>query len=683
MEEVPGIPGGVPPLPFYPEKDVRASLPSAEWEACLDSWLFSLEFRLRLSDKDFSKIKLSLGASGVDFLLSFLRSYSTIDVTTSRTQKERMLYKRAYLLLRRLLLVTEVPLDYANRTLLHLLELASVTYSSVADWQSSIKIMWKKYSKRLSRALEEWKTEVTKDLASSLDLDSLVDEFHSMNAFVKFSADAGLVMMTGSDFLETLMDSYDRLQAGSREVPLSRALTEHIFYCLRSLMADGSSHGSLLLDHLYLMKADAEQKANAKHNEATLCSSLICTTSFLKHLASDPSVSSGKRGQGLLDFFTTYRQNTNHLHAPTALRRKRVAKGKGKANPNEEMHFHKASQISQVHDLFPTLPNHYILRLLDHFNDETEAVVAALLEPDSLPADLRDQGPSVEPVADVAGPAHDLAPRSTPPSLPQRRNVFDGDDFDKLRISSAQLHRGRKEIHLSQAETGDEHSQRKAAIMSALAAFDSDDDERDDTYDVADVGGTVDATLDTDDRPRPERMQDQNPHEEILFRAWRDGQDLFARDSKTRISKVRQDLKRNTGMSDEQIEGWAIMLKKDSNLQNRLEKKYAAAQTFRGNQNNLNSTRWQDDNTPDDSEEGEGGNSDGRRMGQAQIRGNRTWGRDGRGRGGGAAAGPSGDAATEAARRRKEQGRGRGGASHNRREGRARKMGRGMAGPTQ
>ena len=193
----------------------------------------------------------------------------------------------------------------------------------------------------------------------------------------------------------------------------------------------------------------------------------------------------------------------------------------------------------------------------------------------------------------------------------------------------------------------------------------------------------MDATLDTDDRPRPERTQDQNPHEEILFRAWRDGQDLFARDSKTRISKVRQDLKRDTGMSDEQIEGWAIMLKKDSNLQNRLEKKYAATQTFRGNQNNLTSTRWQDDKTPEDSEEGEGGTSDGRRMGQAQIRGNRIWGRGGRGRGRGATAGPSGDAATEAARRRKEQGRGRGGASHNRREGRARKMGRGMAGPTQ
>jgi activating signal cointegrator complex subunit 2 len=33
----------------------------------------------------------------------------------------------------------------------------------------------------------------------------------------------------------------------------------------------------------------------------------------------------------------------------------------------------------------------------------------------------------------------------------------------------------------------------KAAILSALAAFGSDDDERDDTYDVADVGGTPDS----------------------------------------------------------------------------------------------------------------------------------------------------------------------------------------------
>ena len=679
MEEVPGISGRLPPLALYPVASVRTSLPAMEWEVFLDSWLFSLEFRLRLQDKDFSKLKFSQSTSGIEFVLSYLRSGLGPDVASSKLQKERILYKRVYLLLRRLLLVTQVPFGYSSDKLIELLELASTAYAPVADWKATLKLVWKRDQKQMTQAVEEWKKSSSSELSTSSDPGSLVNKIQKMNTLVKVSADTGLILMTGSDYLETLMEAYVVLQTAQDTSPLGRVLTEHLFYCLRSLMADGSSHGSLLLDHLYLVKAETDRASKSKPNQPTLCSNLVCSTSFLRHLAADPAVSSGKRGQGLLDFLAEYRQHTKHLHPLPAPKRKKVFKGKGKVDSREEMHIHKASQISQVHDLFPDLPNHYILRLLDHFTDDTEAVVAALLEPNSLPPELHDHGPQDETPADFSGPSHDLAPRSTPPLLPQRRNVFDGDDFDKLRISSDRLHRGRREIKVSGALTKDEHAQRKAAIISALAAFDSDDDERDDTYDVADVGGTVDATIDTDERRRPERDQDQNPHEETLFRAWKDNQQLFARDSKTRVSKVRQDFKRDTGMSDEQIEGWAIMLNKDHKLQEQLEKKYSATQTFRGNQASLVSTKWQGDNTPEDSEEGEAV-SDGRRMGQAQIRGNRGWGR---GRGGAGGAGPSGDAATQDARRRKEQGRGRGGASHGRREGRARKMGRGMAGATQ
>ena len=673
MEEVPGISGGIPPLVLYPDANVKASLPTAEWEACLDSWLFSLEYRLRLQDKEFSNFRLSQEASGVSFLLSFFRSSRGDNAASLRLQKEKVLFKRAYLLLRRLLLVTAAPLDYEVSKLLDLVCLACQKYASVADWKITLMQMWKRNQKQMTHAVEEWKKSTLKMLSTQSD--SLLDKFRLLDAFLKVSADTGLVLMTGSDYLETLMEAFSRLQAVSGSNSLERVMTEHIFYCLRSLMSDGSSHGHLLLDHLFFMKSEAERTTRAKPNQPTLCSSLLCSTSFLRHFAADSSVTSSQRGQGLLDSLMAYRQNTRHLHGPAAPRRKKVTKGKGKADSNEEMHMHKASRISQVHDLFPNLPNHYILKLLDNFHDDTEAVVAALLEPDSLSADLRDHGSFEEPVPDINGPAHDLVPRSTPPPPSYRRNVLYGDEFD----AKGRLHVGRKDAKLDQAETGDDHARRKAAIMFALAAFDSDDDERDDTYDVADVGGTVDATIDSDDRPRPERNLDQNPHEETLFRVWRDSPEIFSRDSKTRISKVRQELKRDTQMSDEQIEGWAIMLRKDPKVQERLEKKYAASQTFRGSQATVASTRWQGDNTPEDSEEGEG--SGGRRMGQAQIRGNRTWGRGGRG--GGSAAGPSGDAATQAARKRKEQGRGRGGAGHNRREGRAKKMGRGMAGGVQ
>lgn len=677
MEEVAGIPGGVPPLAIYPRPNIKSTLPSAEWEACLDSWLFSLEYRLRLPDEEFQKFKFSQGASGVHFLVSLYHSaLEAPQISISPVaQKEQALLRQAYLLLRRLLLVTQVPFEYDNANLLDLLGLSCKVYPSVGDWKTTLSALWKRNKVQLSSAVESWKKTAMTDLSAQLELAKLLDTYKQFNSLVRAWPEVGLVLMTGSDYLESLVEAYDRTKSAPDPAPLQKVLTEHIFYCLRSLMSDGSRHGSMLLDHLYHLKSESERLAKTQPNVSTLSSSVMCTTSLLRHLAADDAINGGKRGQGLLNFFTSYRQHYIHLHPPLAPRRRKVSKGKGKASATEEMHMHKASQISQVHELFPDLSNQYIINLLDHFNDDTEAVIAALLEPGSLPSNLRDaqvtQGQS-EPFDE---PAHDLAPRTTPPLLPQRKNVFDGDDFDNLRISTSRLQKGRKDITVDQPQDADTHARSKAAIMAALAAFDSDDDERDDTYDVADVGGTVDSTVDTDNRPRPDKATEQDPHEESLFKAWKANEEVFARDSKTRVSKVRQDLKRETGMSDEQIEGWAIMLKKDVRQQERLGKKYSASRTYGGNQPALATSRWQG-GTPEDSEEGEATNA-GRRMGQAQIRGNRNWGR---GRGG-STAGSAGDASTQAARRRKEQGKGRGGASHNRREGRARKMGRGMAGP--
>lgn len=678
MEQVPGISGGVPPLIAYPGRSVISNISPTEWERFLDSWLLSLEYRLRLPDQQFQNFKFSHGASGIPFLtslyLSVLEESQRLS-SSPATQKERLLLKRAYLLLRRLLLVTPVPFDCGSASLVDLLGRASQVYSGVGDWKPTLAAVWKRNKVQLTSAVEGWQKTALNDLDAHVKTTKLLDTYKRLNALVKVSPDAGLVLMTGSDYLESLMEAYDRTQSIPDPTALQKVLTEHIFYCFRSLMSDGSRQGSMLLDHLYHMKSESERQAKSKPNGRTLCSSLICTTSMLRHLAADDAVNGGKRGQGLLDFFATYRQHNLHLHPPVASRKRKVSKGKGKASASEEMHMHKASQISQVHELFPSLSNHYIIGLLDHFNDDTEAVIAGLLEPDSLPPDLRNpeqhQGHSVP----YDGPAHDLAPHSTQPLPPHRRNVFDGDDFDSLRISASQIHKGRKEIAVNQSQDTDTHTRSKAAIMAALAAFDSDDDERDDTYDVADVGGTVDSTVDTDRRPRPEKAAEEEPHEESLFKAWKSNAELFSRDSKTRVSKARQELKRETAMSDEQIEGWAIMMKKDTRFQERLEKKYSASSTYAGNQPALATSRWQGE-TPDDSEEGEA-THDSRRMGQAQIRGNRSWGR---GRGG-STAGPAGDASTQRARKRKEQGRGRGGANHNQREGRARKMGRGMAGP--
>lgn len=202
----------------------------------------------------------------------------------------------------------------------------------------------------------------------------------------------------------------------------------------------------------------------------------------------------------------------------------------------------------------------------------------------------------------------------------------------------------------------------KAAILSALAAFDSDDDERDDTYDVGDVGGTVDAA-------NPDDSSEQ-PHDEALFKAYKSTPKLFGRDAETRRGKQRADLRLETGMTDEAIEGWALMLSRDARQLRRLEAKFS---TFRGSQNEIASTAWRASPVGSGTEDSD---VDGGNRGRGGFRSRPGRGRGGGGRGRGNVAGPTGDKDTEAARHRKEANKGSR-ANHNRRDQRAKKMARG------
>lgn len=193
----------------------------------------------------------------------------------------------------------------------------------------------------------------------------------------------------------------------------------------------------------------------------------------------------------------------------------------------------------------------------------------------------------------------------------------------------------------------------KSAILSALAAFDSDDDERDDTYDVEDVGGTVDSAAPAADEENAD-LRDKN--EEALFRAYTMSPESFGRDSETRRGKPRAALKSETGMTDEAIEGWGLMVGRDPKRLRRLEVKFS---NFTGQQRELASTAYR--SSPADSgEEASGG--DGYRGGRGGPSGRgRGRGRGGGGRGGrggGNVAGPSDDKSTQIARRRKEANKG-------------------------
>jgi activating signal cointegrator complex subunit 2 len=695
MEEVPGIPGSLPPLAEFPAQSIFSNILPEEWNACLDAWIFAVEYRLRLLPGHFRHLKLSTNASGMLFLLSYYRQWDYDKKSDfayrPRDVRELRLHRQCFLLTRRLLIETDLPYDCSSKDLFALIANVSLALGANAPWRETLKMAWKRAKEQISAAIETCKSSLIRELprSSTIPANPILLDTRRATALTKSLTETGEYLMTGSDYLDSLASghpAYSITSKGPQALELSRELTENLYVCLRSLMISDPPHTSLLLDHLYSLKATADRVAKANPDYQTILSSLVCSTSFLRNLDVFISIHGQNRGSVLVKSLYTYRELTMHLHPPLVKKRSKVQKAKGKATPDGDMHIHQASRISQIHELFPELSSAYILRLLDHFSDDIEAVTAALLEPDSLPADLQDRHTGTDAQLQLNGNLKDMEPHEPLSNSPQRKNVFDGDDFDNLRISSSNIHMGRKDKNIETTANPNEHTKAKAAIMAALAAFDSDDDERDDTYDVGDVGGTVDTSIDTDSRSRAQKplAASGDAYEEVLFGAWRNTPQIFARDSKTRLSQPRQKLKQETGMTDEQIEGWAVMLGRDKALLDRLEKKHSLAFAFGGQQHKLAGTKWsasrsgtatEDDDSGDD---GAGqGASGGRGRGAPLGRGARGFGR---GRGG-STSGPSHDAATQAARRRKEQGRGRGGASHNRREGRAKKIGRGMAGP--
>jgi activating signal cointegrator complex subunit 2 len=229
-------------------------------------------------------------------------------------------------------------------------------------------------------------------------------------------------------------------------------------------------------------------------------------------------------------------------------------------------------------------------------------------------------------------------------------------------------------------------SSAKAAILSALATFDSDSDERDDTYDATDVGGTVDTALPgTSDDIDPDQY-DGSSTEEALFRAFQKSPAAFDRDAGTRRGPMRAALKDETGMTDEAIEGWAIMLKRNPWRLQKLETRFS---TSAGGQREIPSSAYRQ-NGPDSATEDsdvEGPEDVERvrsRVGSGPGRGHSLARGRGRGRGGrvdGEVSNPADKQATQLARQRKDAHKGSR-ANHNRRDQRARKMARGggMAG---
>ncbi|TPX38794.1 hypothetical protein SeMB42_g06565 [Synchytrium endobioticum] len=267
----------------------------------------------------------------------------------------------------------------------------------------------------------------------------------------------------------------------------------------------------------------------------------------------------------------------------------------------DEDHVRRNSLMSQVQDLFPDLGEGFIEACLLAFNDDAELVIMKILE-DDLPEYLKkldrqmSRTASLPPVraslqrtaSTEAVVDYSLVDDSCtgPPKvdadsmLSTRRNIFDGDEFDVFRrkdVDHSLISMGKKDKTSDLYTSRDEdflQAQKERYLLSTVY-----DDEYDDTYDSQDIklAGTVElhsvdelesAVVDsTGFKAVSSAVADAGDssyakHQSYLVKMWSShGHPIF--DKSARKTNIRNEMKRVTQFTDEQIEGWFRMLQRD------------------------------------------------------------------------------------------------------------------------
>lgn len=648
----------LPPLAPFPSRRWWQHLSGQDWRDLSDAWIALSEAYLQLSDDDFRAA--AEDHHSVALFLSTLQS-ETASSPPPVLPRARLL-KATCRLTQRLLALAPSP------------QLLEFSFLSDFAWlypRSDTAPLLASLFSLHGPALDASLSAVKKLLISHLDsgpnrdLGLIQSHLAALNPLLHASPQVCVFFLAGSDFFDGLVSCF-RLT----NPPLRRAIITTLYLAFVGLTDADPPMWAMLSDQLFALRTAAEShKKGPLGVNDSLVAELVTATPLLAVLLRRAERSDGAAESVVkksLYSLESYKKETvvPPLRPPAAARRQAVD-GKAKESATQahaEVHAHLLSRITQIQDLFPNLGAGFVAKCLDHYQDDVEQVVAGLLG-HSLPSYLssadRTEALSVQPLdrpSSSSKPPGVASP--TPASPPARRNVYDDDEFDRLAADASKISFGKKTATLSDKDAQHQiTAPNKAAILSALAAFDSDDDERDDTYDAADVGGTVDSL----DQEADATTED---NEEALFRAYQGDASVFGRDAATRRSTARSRLRDETGMTDEAIEGWAIMLTRNPQRLKRLQAKFA----FAGQQQQLERTAWRRVEAGAEAAENEpppGGDVAGR--------GSRGGAGRARGRGGG------GTRDAQAARRNKEAHKGSR-ANHNRRDGRAKKMASGAFG---
>ncbi|SGY44127.1 BQ5605_C001g00119 [Microbotryum silenes-dioicae] len=366
-------------------------------------------------------------------------------------------------------------------------------------------------------------------------------------------------------------------------------------------------------------------------------------------------------------------------------------KGKGKVveqevhSPEQEASrpYPAPKAISQILDVLPDLSPNFLRTCLLHprfssTSAPSEAVIASIFE-ESLPSDLdellRNPVPSTKIEEPTKIPTQSVPPR---PNNAHAR-IVRSNIFDPASLNPTLLKTNRSTVHHQNeskqflADQSFMTEQLKALIIERAEREPSDSENNDDeevdddedrfraverSFDVRDRNEGIETPLATTTSGTSTPLKGSvatsdtstlNPFNnatlvKLLERTYLSDPALFDRSSATRKSKMRAELKQKTGLGDEQLEGWRIMLERDPKrkekvLERRMVEDVKERHAGPGSEEDDSDEEDEDEDARPNTGGGGGGNRDqglgrgrGRGRGGAGARGGRDGGR-GRGDG--------------------------------------------------
>lgn len=377
----------LPPFASFPTAAWKELLSIDEWNASLGAWISLAEAHLALPDADFSKQTLA-DESVSQFLAPFMREVAAHGSALLGTSAPaRLLLKDCFLLASRALRSSSPPVAMLQWEFLSDLShvyskkrATSLLSSLSASSQDTVEAFLGPLKKFLIKNL---------DSGLSGDLKSVEEYLRRLNHLISASPSAASFFLAGSEFLDGLIACYRIMNP-----PLRKVIITTTYLSLIGLVESSPPKLSLLTDQLYSLKTAAEDhKAGPTSANDSLVPELVSTTPLLQQIEHRLTASGTEntRTKNMIMDLGAFRKPGAGMK-PKRLIRRKIEKGKGIALDDHEamsgeVHVHRMSQITQVQDLFPELGSGFVSKLLDEYGDDTEQVIAHLLE-DSLPPHL-------------------------------------------------------------------------------------------------------------------------------------------------------------------------------------------------------------------------------------------------------------------------------------------------------